>query len=65
MFKVYLHNSSDEISEYATPMLQYAKRYADLYREEFPFVEIIACTDSGERVIETFGARPRKQSEQE
>lgn len=55
MFKVLLHNSTDEVIEYATPVLQYAKRYADLYRDDFPFVEIISCGEWGERVIETFG----------
>lgn len=58
MFKVYLHSSTEEISKFETPVLQYAKRYADLYRDDFPFVEIIACTDGEESVIETFGTRP-------
>ncbi len=59
MFKVYFHNGSDEISQYTTPVLQYAKRYADLYRDDFPFVEISSCDDGMEKVIETFGVRPR------
>ena len=58
MFKVLLHKSSGEISEYATPSLQYAKRYADLYKSEFPFAEIIECADEINSVIETFGTRP-------
>ena len=58
MFRVYLHDGAGEISEYETPVLQYAKRYADLYREDFPFVEIVCCGDDGERVVETFGTRP-------
>lgn len=64
MFRVYLHDSADQISEYETPVLQYAKRYADLYRDDFPYVEIIACTDGAEKVIETFGVRPRTETEQ-
>ena len=58
MFKVLLHKSPGEISEYATPSLQYAKRYADLYKDEFPFTEIIECADGIDSVIETFGTHP-------
>ena len=61
MFKVLLYSSSDEISAYETPVLQYAKRYADLYRDDCPFVEILLCDDDGDRVIETFGVRLRTE----
>lgn len=55
MYKVVLHTASGKTQEYTTPMLQYAKRYADLYKDRFPFVEIIRTDAGGETVIETFG----------
>ena len=57
MFKVLLHKSSGEVCEYATPSMQYAKRYADLYKDDFPFIEIIRCENGEESVFETFGSR--------
>lgn len=57
MFKVLLHKRSGEVSEYTTASLQYAKRYADLYKNDYPFVEILREEDGKETVYETFGSR--------
>ena len=57
MFKVLLHKCSGEVSEYTTPSLQYAKRYADLYKNDYPFVEIMQWENGKETVFETFGSR--------
>ena len=59
MYKVILHNFLGEITEYPTPFLHYAKRYADLYKDEYPYLEIIECADGRETVIETFGEKTR------
>ena len=55
MYKVVLHGIDGITQEYTTPTLQYAKRYADLYKDGCPFVEIIRTDIGGETVIETFG----------
>lgn len=57
MFKVRLSSASGETKEYSTATLQYAKRYADLYKDDFGYTEIIRCTETEEQVIETFGER--------
>lgn len=57
MYKVMLHNPSGEKAEYSTPFLHYAKRYADLYKDDYPYVEIIEYSDDTETVIETFGSK--------
>lgn len=57
MFRVLLHAADGEKKEYSTEIMQYAKRYADLYRNEYPYIEIIECTENGERVFETFGKK--------
>lgn len=62
MFKVLLYKNSGEVSEYETASMQYAKRYADLYKDEFPFVEIIQCENGVESVFETFGHRTENNS---
>ena len=56
MYKVILHSPSGETAEYSTAFLHYAKRYADLYKDDYPFVEIVECSDGAETVIETFGS---------
>ena len=55
MFKVILHKASGEFTEYTTPSLQYAKRYADLYKDDYPFIELIQSDGNNETVFETFG----------
>lgn len=63
MFRVILHSSDGEKKEYSTALLQYAKRYADLYKDDYPFVEIILIREDGsESIYETFGAAPVKQN---
>ncbi len=57
MYKVILHKSSGEASEYSTQFLHYAKRYADLYKAEYPYVEIIKSVDGADTVIEIFGSK--------
>jgi len=56
-FKVLLHNENGTVEEYCTSSLQYAKRYADLYRETAPYIEIIHISKDGEFILETFGKR--------
>lgn len=58
MYKVILHKPSSETDIYETVSLHYAKRHADLFKDDYRFVEIIQCTDASEAVIETFGIRP-------
>ena len=58
MFKVVLYKTSDDKDIYETKYLQYAKRYADLYRQDYPFIEIKEYGEGNEEtVIETFGKR--------
>ncbi len=57
MYKVILHNPNSDKSEYSTPFLHYAKRYADLYKDEYPYVEIIEADGGVDTVIETFGSK--------
>ena len=57
MYKVILHTPTGEKTEFSTPLLHYAKRYADLYKDDYPFVEIFECSDRAETVIETFGSK--------
>lgn len=55
MYKVLLYSESGGIKEYSTPLLQYAKRYADLYRSEYAFVELLCSEGGREHTVETFG----------
>ena len=57
MFKVRQYLDDGSFKEYSAASLQYAKRYADLYKSDFKFTEIVLCENGQERVIETFGAR--------
>ena len=54
-YKVVLHTSDGTTQVYETAALPYAKRYADLYKSEVPYVEIIRVDPDGESMIETFG----------
>lgn len=57
MFKVRQHLDDGSVEEYNAASLQYAKRYADLYKTDFKFTEIVLIENGQERVIETFGSR--------
>ena len=57
MYKVRQHLDDGSIEEYNAASLQYAKRYADLYKTDFKFTEIVLIENGQERVIETFGSR--------
>lgn len=57
MFKVILHSADGRTEEYSTASMQYAKRYADLYKSDYPFVEIIQIENGEEKIFETFGKR--------
>lgn len=57
MYKVRQHLDDGSVEEYNAASLQYAKRYADLYKTDFRFTEIVLCENGRERVIETFGSR--------
>ena len=57
MYKVRLYLENGSVEEYNAASLQYAKRYADLYKTDFKFTEIVLCENGRERVIETFGSR--------
>lgn len=57
MYKVRQHLDDGSVEEYNAASLQYAKRYADLYKTDFKFTEIVLCENGRERVIETFGSR--------
>ena len=57
MFKVRQYLDDGSVEEYNVASLQYAKRYADLYKTDFKFTEIVLCENGRERVIETFGSR--------
>ena len=57
MFKVRQYLENGDIKEYDAASLQYAKRYADLYKTDFKFTEIVLIENGRERVIETFGSR--------
>ena len=57
MFKVRQYLDDDSVEEYNAASLQYAKRYADLYKTDFKFTEIVLIENGQERVIETFGSR--------
>ena len=61
MFKVVLHAGTGETSEYRAPSLQYAKRYADLYKDDYPYVEIIKSEDGIDTIFETFGNTSKKE----
>lgn len=52
-----LHRADGSTEEYSTASMQYAKRYADLYKSDYPFVEIIQIDNGEEKVFETFGKR--------
>ena len=57
MYKVRQHLDDGSVEEYNAASLQYAKRYADLYKTDFKFTEIVLIENGRERVIETFGSR--------
>ena len=57
MFKVRQYLDDGSFKEYNAASLQYAKRYADLYKTDFKFTEIVLIENGQERVIETFGSR--------
>lgn len=57
MFKVRQYLDDGSVEEYNAASLQYAKRYADLYKTDFKFTEIVLIENGQERVIETFGSR--------
>ena len=57
MYKVRLYLENGSVEEYNAASLQYAKRYADLYKTDFKFTEIVLIENGQERVIETFGSR--------
>ena len=57
MFKVRQYLDDGSVEEYNAASLQYAKRYADLYKTDFKFTEIVLIENGRERVIETFGSR--------
>ena len=57
MYKVILQKPSGETDEYKTQFLHYAKRHADLYKDDYPYVEIVELSDAREAVIETFGSK--------
>lgn len=57
MYKVRQHLDDGSVEEYNAASLQYAKRYADLYKTDFKFTEIVLIENGQERVIETFGSR--------
>ena len=57
MFKVRQYLDDGSFKEYNAASLQYAKRYADLYKTDFKFTEIVLIENGRERVIETFGSR--------
>ena len=57
MFKVRQYLDDGSVEEYNAALLQYAKRYADLYKTDFKFTEIVLIENGQERVIETFGSR--------
>lgn len=57
MYKVRQYLDDGSVEEYHAASLQYAKRYADLYKTDFKFTEIVLIENGQERVIETFGSR--------
>lgn len=57
MYKVVLHKLSGGADEYSTPSLHYAKRYADLYKTDYQFIEIFRISEEAEEIIETFGSK--------
>lgn len=57
VYKVILHKPSGGTEIYETQFLHYAKRHADLYKDDYPFVEIVELSDTRESVIETFGSK--------
>ena len=57
MYKVRQHLDDGSVEEYNAASLQYAKRYADLYKTDLKFTEIVLIENGQERVIETFGSR--------
>ena len=57
MYKVRQHLDDGSVEEYNAASLQYAKRYADLYKTDFKFTEIVLIENGQESVIETFGSR--------
>lgn len=57
MYKVRQYLDDGSVEEYNAASLQYAKRYADLYKTDFKFTEIVLIENGQERVIETFGSR--------
>ena len=57
MYKVRQHLDDGSVEKYNAASLQYAKRYADLYKTDFKFTEIVLIENGQERVIETFGSR--------
>ena len=57
MYKVRQQLDDGSVEEYNAASLQYAKRYADLYKTDFKFTEIVLIENGQERVIETFGSR--------
>ena len=57
MFKVRQYLDDGSFQEYDAASLQYAKRYADLYKTDFTFTEIVLIENGQERIIETFGSR--------
>lgn len=57
MYKVRQYLDDGSFKEYSAASLQYAKRYADLYKTDFRFTEIVFCENGQERVVETFGSR--------
>lgn len=57
MYKVRQYLDDGSFKEYNAASLQYAKRYADLYRADYKFTEIVLCENGQEKVLETFGSR--------
>lgn len=57
MYKVRQYLDDGSFKEYNAASLQYAKRYADLYKTDFKFTEIVLSENGQERVLETFGSR--------